>query len=362
MLYFREPHAQQDVDGENMPMDWDEPTYFDRRPASSGQVSFCDALTLRDNRAVCIKALPYFIPHNSTRSELALKIIREDKRSGEPCEISLKEDELRALKKHIAQCLSVAEQDEDGQFLVLRTDALPAQVDMSDDAARALGGALDNRAFARRVTQHVDPESLARAFSASVRIGELRSAVTELRQNLNEGKTREDVYQNWCECHSWVFGNAYVARDDQRAIGLGDQVDVMMKSAANGLRDIFELKRPDAKVLIFDKTHKNWYWSSDTASAIGQCHRYLDTLHRVGMQGFDPNHPEYVAYHPRAVVVIGRSQGWNDAQLRALHGLNSRMHGISVMTYDQLLAQCEALLSQITRTADEQDASEDIPA
>ncbi|MFK0279955.1 Shedu anti-phage system protein SduA domain-containing protein [Streptomyces sp. NPDC090499] len=343
-------------------MDWDEPTYFDRRPASSGQVSFSDPLTLRDNRAVCIKALPYFIPHNSSPSELAIKIVREDKRSGEVREISLEEEELRALKRHIAQCLSVTEQDDDGQYLVLRTDNLSGQVDVSDDAARALGNALDSRTFSRRLAQYVDPESLARAFSASVRIGELRSALTELKQNLDEGKTRESIYQDWCERHSWAFGNTYVARDDQRVIGIGDHVDVMMKSAANGLRDIFELKRPDMDVLLFDDTHKNWYWSSAAAKAIGQCHRYLDTLHRVGPNGFQPDQPEFVAYHPRAVVVIGRSHGWGDAQLRALHGLNSRMHGISVMTYDQLLAQCEALLSQISLTAEQQSGPESIPA
>ncbi|MFJ3137084.1 Shedu anti-phage system protein SduA domain-containing protein [Streptomyces sp. NPDC086843] len=335
-------------------MDWDEPAYFDRRPASSGRVSYCDALTIRDNRSVCIKALPYFIPHNSSRSELAIKLIREDKKTAEICEISLKEEDLRILKRHIAQCLSVAEEDEDGRYLVLRTDDLGSQPDVSEDAARALGGALDSRQFARMVARTVDPMTLAKAFSASVRIGELRAAITELRQNLNEGMTRESIYQDWCERHSWAFGNSYVARDNQRVIGIGDHVDVLMQSTANGLRDIFELKRPDMDVILFDDTHKNWYWSSATAKAIGQCHRYLDTLHQMAQSGLYQDRADIAAYHPRAAVVIGRSHDWNDSQLRALHGLNSRMHGISVMTYDQLLAQCETLLRQVTDHVEEQ--------
>lgn len=43
--------------------------------------------------------------------------------------------------------------------------------------------------------------------------------------------------------------------------------------------------------------------------------------------------------------------------MRALHGLNSRMHGITVMTYDQLVSQCHALLSHVT-AADEATESE----
>lgn len=59
------------------------------------------------------------------------------------------------------------------------------------------------------------------------------------------------------------------------------------------------------------------------------------------------DYPEIVAYHPRAAVVIGHSHGWKPARERALHGLNSRMVGISVMTYDHVLAQGERLLTML---------------
>ncbi|MCA9233704.1 MAG: DUF4263 domain-containing protein, partial [Planctomycetales bacterium] len=52
-----------------------------------------------------------------------------------------------------------------------------------------------------------------------------------------------------------------------------------------------------------------------------------------------------VAYHPRAIIVIGRSHEWSANELRALHGLNHRLSSVTVMTYDQLLAQGERLLN-----------------
>ncbi|MFF3663222.1 hypothetical protein [Streptomyces olivochromogenes] len=70
-----------------------------------------------------------------------------------------------------------------------------------------------------------------------------RAGITELRENLDGGVTREDVYQTWCDNHSRAFGNAYVARDNWRSIGIGGQVDLLMKSTASGFRDIFELKQ-----------------------------------------------------------------------------------------------------------------------
>lgn len=329
-------------------MDGNEPTFFDRRPAASGALSYGSRLVVRDTTHVLIEAIPFFIPHRNSSTELSMKLVRTDKRTGEQCEMTLKSEDLYMLKSHIAQALSVSEQDDDGQYLVLRTDGFGAQLDASDDAVGAIGSALENRRFAAQLAHQVSPETLAKAFSAAVRIGELRAAVTELQEHLAEGRNREDVYQDWCERHSWAFGNAYVARDDQRVIGIGDHVDLLMKSTASGLRDVYELKRPDKDVILYDDTHQNWYWSSHTAKAIGQCHRYLDTLHRAAEFGLQPARPDIVAYHPRAVVIIGRSHTWEETQLRALHGLNSRMHGITVMTYDQLLSQCHALLSHVT--------------
>jgi hypothetical protein len=114
-----------------------------------------------------------------------------------------------------------------------------------------------------------------------------------------------------------------------------------------GYRDIVELKRPDKDVLLYDPAHKNHYFSAEVSKAIGQCHRYLDILHEAAKHGL-LDHKEVVAYHPRATIVIGRSNGWDEEQQRALHGLNRRLHGITVMTYDHLLAQGERLLDMMS--------------
>jgi hypothetical protein len=104
-----------------------------------------------------------------------------------------------------------------------------------------------------------------------------------------------------------------------------------------GLQDIIELKRPNMKVLNYDKDHRNYYFSVEVAKVIGQCHRYIDKLQEHALNGYEFNN-DIIGYHPRALIVIGRSNDWEPVQHRALHGLNSRLHGITIMTYDQLLS------------------------
>ena len=175
----------------------------------------------------------------------------------------------------------------------------------------------------------------------------MRAAVTELRLALDQGDDAESTYQDWCEKHSWAFGNAYVVRDEVREISPGDHLDLLLPTVIAGYRDLVELKRPSMEVLRWDDRHRNYYFGSEVSRAIGQCHRYLDVLHEEAAKGLR-DHPEIVAYHPRATIVIGRSNNWPEDRLRALHGLNRRLSCINIMTYDHLLAQGERLVDLLS--------------
>ena len=146
-------------------------------------------------------------------------------------------------------------------------------------------------------------------------------------------------------------------RDDIREISPGDKLDMLLPTVISGYRDIVELKRPDMKVLLRDESHRNYYFSSDVSKAIGQCHRYLDVLHEVASDGLR-DHPEIVAYHPRAIIVIGRSHDWDGEKLQALHGLNTRLSGVTIMTYDQLLSQGERLVEILSHENNNEEYDE----
>lgn len=310
-----------------------------------GQVGRTHSVVLRDTARSSIVVNPWFIQRSSGEIQTSLKLTCGRKTLGSPtirdAEITLAHDEVVRLHAVLHDFLSLSEESE-GDYIVVPV-AADDRLDV-EDTARKVAGVLRQPGVAAQLAEIGLSADIASALHGAARIVDLRVAVSELRNDLDGGLTLERTYQEWCDRHNWAFGNAYVARDEVRGIAIGDQVDLLMQSSENGLRDVFELKRPNMPVIVYDKSHKCWHWSQDAAKAIGQCHRYLDALHESAQRGLR-DHPEVVAYHPRAFIVVGRSDGWTEDQQRALHGLNMRMHAITVMTYDHLLARAEAMLA-----------------
>jgi len=336
-----------------------------RRAAKSGKISFSDSVVLHESSKRRISVVPFFI-QRSDHTELAVKIVTEIKAEApfgwvvkEERSVSLPEQAARKLLSSLEKHLEVAGAGVDGNYLVIRVSEGTAQLGSHDPSKVAQ--ALTKVLAQPELLQHLDKTELSEeflsAFKSAIRLKEMRSAVATLRHNLSRGLADESVYQSWCEKHSWAFGNAYVMRDDVRDISAGDRLDLLLPTVIAGYRDLIELKRPDMKVLMFDNAHQNYYFSSEVSKAIGQCHRYLDVLHEEAAQGLR-DHPEIVAYHPRATIVIGRSNDWEDYQLRALHGLNRRLSSLTVMTYDQLLAQGERLIEMVSPDDSEHCAQE----
>lgn len=324
---------------------------FNRREAQSGRVSYGDPVILRDSSRSRVQFVPFFV-RRSDGTELALKIITYNKNPPplnwvllEQKSLSLNESESRQLLSALRDHLAVAETDQDGRYILIRVDEGTASI--GDNNPAAVAAALAKVLSQDEIVEHLAAteltDSLINAFRGAIRLKEMRSAVAALRDLLDSGEANEQPYQTWCKQHSWAFGNAYVISDDVRDISTGDSLDLLLPTVISGYRDIVELKRPDREVLLYDSDHRNFYFSADVSRALGQVHRYLDVLHQVAANGLR-DHPEIVAYHPRAIVVVGRSQGWSKEKLKVLHGLNARLSGVTVMTYDQLLGQGERLI------------------
>lgn len=325
-----------------------------RKTASSGKVDYAPPVLLNETSKSKLHALAWFIPR-SDHTEFSLKLEGFKKAKDQPWvedktkTLTLSETASLQLFKYLGAHLPVAAQSEAGEFILIRV--ANGKANLSGHDPQELVGALTRILSQPELVAHLASTELAHELTAalrgSIRLSEMRSAVAELRSKLGRGEAGEQTYQEWCEKHCWAFGNAYVVRDEVRSISLGDSLDLLLPNVIAGYRDIVELKRPDKDVLVYDAAHKNHYFSADVSKAIGQCHRYLDILHEAAKDGL-LDHKEVVAYHPRATIVIGRSNTWSDEQQRALHGLNRRLHGISVMTYDHLLAQGERLLELMT--------------
>lgn len=321
-----------------------------------GHLTRTPPVILKETKSYLVHLISAFIPRSKGTDDLIFRIVVY--RKGEPPSGYLQverespwltEDSARILIQYLKEHLAIAESSGEGTHIVLKIrEGSSPEVDVEDPQriANALAGVLKQKDILDHFLTSDLGEGLTKAIRGSIRIQELKGALATLRTYLDEGVVEEQEYQEWCNKHHWAFGNTYVLMDEVRRIAAGDTVDLLLKSALDGFRDIIELKRPDMEVLGYDDQRRCFYFMADASKAIGQCHRYLDVLQETAAQGLR-DHPEIVAYHPRAVIVIGRSNNWEFEKLKALHGLNARLHGISVMTYNQLLLMGERLLSSL---------------
>lgn len=297
-----------------------------------------------------IALVPFFIRHSDPNQErdLSIKVIHYKKAGPaykQDYEINLPPTAAVMLKDKLNELFAVRRVPEEGNFLVIRMGS-GTKVDLngldSHDVAKAVISILENEEITKSIDAVDFSDDLAFAFRNSIRVKGLIKAMQALEDAL-ETEDSEQYYQEWCEENGWIFGNQYVLKDDERKISRNDTVDLLATSVISGFRDIIELKKPSFAVLNYDSSHDSYYFSAEVSKAIGQCHRYLDVFSEDAVSGLRDN-PEIVAYHPRATIIIGRSNTWDKSKHRALYGLNSRMNGVTVLTYDHLLRQGKRLI------------------
>ncbi len=331
---------------------------INKKKAQDKELEYTSPIILHDTTRTRITCMPYYIPRSSGSNDIALQIKRFNKSKvqgltgpqiqlDEDVTINLQDSAVRLLAVTLTDYLQIANHDA-GNYLVLRMNEGVTDISNQDPAlvSKVIANILSDKEVIEYFQNQELSEEIIAALKGHIKIKELKNALEKLRSMLDTGDSKESSYQSWCEEHSWVFGNAYAVNDKIRNISAGDSLDIIIPIVTSGYRDLIELKRPDKNILQFDESHHNYYFSSDVSKAIGQTHRYLDVFAEEAATGLKGK-PEIIAYHPRAVIVIGRSNDWVPDQFKALHGLNRRLNGITVMTYDHLLTQGERLLQVV---------------
>jgi hypothetical protein len=175
---------------------------------------------------------------------------------------------------------------------------------------------------------------------ASVKQAKNRKAAHQLREYV-VSEVREHDFQVWIEENTWVFGTEYVRKFDTRKIGIHSQADFIVQSL-DGFTDLVELKKADVPLFDKDESHDCYYPSKDLSQVIGQAIHYIKVMedHRSILKEDD----ELDVLKPRVKVVIGRSVGLAFDEKKTLRLLNASLHGVEVITYDEILSRAEKII------------------
>ena len=178
-----------------------------------------------------------------------------------------------------------------------------------------------------------DGETLSHIATAS-RLIQYERAVSELQILIEDPSTAEKEFQNLLDANPWMFGSEYSELLPRRTWTRDDQLDYMLRRTADDCLEIIEIKTAfDTPLFIHDTSRGVFYPSAKLSPVIGQVTRYIEEVER-NRDSILAN-DGYETLKIRAVAVIGRDGGL--AQVKALRSLNSHLHRIEIITFDQLL-------------------------
>ncbi|MEZ8014050.1 MULTISPECIES: Shedu anti-phage system protein SduA domain-containing protein [unclassified Vibrio] len=213
--------------------------------------------------------------------------------------------------------------------------------------------------YATKPFEVTNKETLSH-ISAAAKIVEYSKAISELRILIENSSALEGDFQKHLERHPWMFGSEYSQRLQRKTWTRDDRLDFMMRKTVDDYVEIIEIKRAFIESLFtYDRSHDSYYPSSKLSAVIGQVVRYIEEIERqrdsiIVSEGFD-------TLKIRAKIIVGRD---GDAeQIKALRNLNSHLHRIEIITYDQLLKVSERILSMfdVATLPRKEGISEDIP-
>lgn len=177
------------------------------------------------------------------------------------------------------------------------------------------------------------PEALKHIATAA-RFVEYRDAYKKLEELVGKPSTLEKDFQKHLNQNPWMFGSEYSELLSRRTWTRDDNLDYMLRRTIDGYLEIVEIKTAfDDRLFIHDSSHDSYYPSSKLSPVIGQVVRYIEEVER--------NRDSIIAKDKvdtlkiRARVIVGRDG--DTGQIAALRNLNSHLHGIEIITYDQLL-------------------------
>jgi hypothetical protein len=162
-----------------------------------------------------------------------------------------------------------------------------------------------------------------------------REKEIEKLQHLINDNALEREFQRWFETNPWVFQADAVTCLDDRRIDVEHIADLLFTSV-DGCVDLIELKRPNAKTWNGTQDHGNWVPHVELTAALTQVWNYQKELEKE-MDSIRTRKrlQEAVILRPHATLIHGRSNNWQPEHFEAQRLLNSSLHGVTVITFDQ---------------------------
>lgn len=204
--------------------------------------------------------------------------------------------------------------------------------------AKIIPGLMDkSSSFKQKVlekTLFIDIKNKANSIKFSQLIKEYEIILAKKNQN-------ETEWQEYLKKNILFFNSSYLDLLEKKNISLKISFPDFLLVDQFQFVDIFEIKRPDFKVVMYDKSHDNYYWSTDAIKAISQVEKYIfeiESHSALLMNKFREEGIDLKIIRPRGFVLIGkRTDLGNNKSITAFRMLNNSLKNVQVIFYDDFL-------------------------
>lgn len=170
-----------------------------------------------------------------------------------------------------------------------------------------------------------------------ISLEDFKKDIKDFKSLLKEKNKERDI-QLWLYEHPWVFGPNYVEGSKEEINSKGDRIDFLLQRY-DTYYDVIELKLPSCPIFVGEKEDvpeqdisRKYNMSADLKNAISQVIGYLETYE---IDKTNIKWKKGITIHkPKGIIVVGRTE---EETRRALKSLNSYLHDIEILTYDDII-------------------------
>jgi hypothetical protein len=179
-------------------------------------------------------------------------------------------------------------------------------------------------------------------------IPKFRKEIRDFKDLLKKSAGEEEV-QKWLETHTWFFGPQYLEQEPKKDWPGRAEFDFLLQRY-DTFYDVIELKKPNDKLFVRDSSSpsRSLAPSQELKNALAQMIEYLESL---GVYAPTQLYKEGIyVLKPEGIILMGRVE--SEKERKTLKVLNSYLHGIRILTYDDILAQAENFVTLLEKRRD----------
>lgn len=180
----------------------------------------------------------------------------------------------------------------------------------------------------------------------------LKKIIEEFERRLKAKTQNENSWQEFLRKYILIFRNTYGEVLEKESVALeGKFPDFILIDPYNYL-DIYEIKRPDTRLLDYDKSRKNYFWHKELAKAISQVENYIHQVQRNSdalindirrKKSLDIN-----IVRPRGYIIAGRRGQINSTTMdNHFRILNESLKNVDIILYDDLLDGLKTFIARV---------------